>query len=237
MAKHDIKTNAEDSIMVVIPAAGVGRRMKSYGPKPLLQINRETVLKRQIRIVKTVIANPKFTIVCGFECDKVMDSCPDYVIRLENENYDKTNIARSLSIALRSINSRRVLIINGDLAFDKLAISNLDFNSSCISASEDLDKESEVGCIVDGEGNLTNMMYDLPLKWNQITYLQDAALEEFKKQCFNRKHSKLFSFEIMNKVISKGHKIKCIVNEQCKVIDIDTSKDLIKANKYYDTNR
>ena len=47
----------------------------------------------------------------------------------------------------------------------------------------------------------------------------------------------MFCFEIINKVISKGNKVKCFSHERGKVMDIDTSKDLVKANKYYDINR
>ena len=237
MARHSIKTKAEEPVIVIIPAAGMGRRMKSYGAKPLLQVNQETLLRRQVRIIKSVVQNPEFVIVCGFQCDKVMDACPVDFIKLENERYDSTNVARSLSIALRAVPSKRVLIVNGDLVFDKCILQEMDFSQSCISLCTDPDKDTEVGCVVDQEGNLTNMMYDLPHKWNQILYLQDKELEEFKKQCFNRKNSKMFCFEIINKVISKGHKVKCFSHRSGKVIDIDTSKDLVKANKYYDINR
>ena len=73
------------------------------------------------------------------------------------------------------------------------------------------------------------MMYDLDLKWNQIIYLQSKELDIFKTICKKRKNNKLFLFEIINKVIDKGGKIKCIVNDEVKVIDVDTSKDLLRA--------
>ena len=72
-------------------------------------------------------------------------------------------------------------------------------------------------------------MYDLDLKWNQIIYLQSKELDMFKTICKKRKNSKMFLFEIINKVIDKGGKIKCIVNDEVRVIDVDTSKDLLRA--------
>jgi len=230
MAKHKIKAEQKDSLTVIIPAAGEGRRMKSYGPKPLIDLGKCNILQRQVNIIEKVLGSVDFIIVAGFECDKLMDSCPEYFIKLENENYSITNVCRSLSIALRSVKTQRVLIVYGDLVFNEQALSKMDFSTSSTSATIDQERNNEVGCIFDSEKNITHMMYDLDIKWNQIIYLQGRELEIFKRQCQNRKNKKKFGFEIINKVVDAGGKIKCIVDKSIKVIDIDTSKDLIRAS-------
>ena len=73
------------------------------------------------------------------------------------------------------------------------------------------------------------MMYDLDLKWSQIIYLQDSVLRVFKKLVFDRSNKKLFLFEIINKLIDSGCKIKCIENDSVQVVDVDVSKDIIIA--------
>tara|TARA_R110002012_G_scaffold319935_2_gene541854 strand:+ start:1558 stop:2259 length:702 start_codon:yes stop_codon:yes gene_type:complete len=229
MAKHKIKKSHEDEITVIIPAAGRGRRMKSYGPKPLINIGSCTILERQIDMVKSIFPNAKFIIIAGFEADKLISSTPKGFINLENELYEQTNVCRSVSIALNAVDTERVLIIMGDLIFNDKALSTLDFHKSCISANIDENRAREVGCIVSADNMLSNMMYDLDLKWNQIIYLQSKELDMFKRICKKRKNSKLFLFEIINKVIDKGGKIKCVVNDQVRVIDVDTSKDLLRA--------
>ena len=40
---------SSDQLTVIIPAAGIGRRMKSYGPKSLIKIGNSTIIKNQIR--------------------------------------------------------------------------------------------------------------------------------------------------------------------------------------------
>jgi 2-C-methyl-D-erythritol 4-phosphate cytidylyltransferase len=40
MAKHKIKAEEKDTLTVIIPAAGEGRRMKSYGPKSLIELGK-----------------------------------------------------------------------------------------------------------------------------------------------------------------------------------------------------
>ena len=230
MARHDIRHKKDSPITVIIPAAGEGRRMKSYGPKPLIRLKKESVLERQVRIISKVLDNINFVIVVGFECDKLIESCPEDFLKIENENYEITNVSRSISMALRAVNTDRVLIVYGDLVFNELTLSKMDYSSSCTSARNDEFRQSEVGCIVDANGNITNMMYDLDMKWSQILYLDGQELSLFKKISQDRKNKKMFGFEIINKVIDCGGRIKCIIDDSIEVVDIDTSKDLLRAN-------
>jgi choline kinase len=229
MAKHKIKKQVDDEITVIIPAAGRGRRMKSYGPKSLISIGKQTILERQISIVESLFPNSKFVIVTGFEADKVISNCPRKFVKIENELYEDTNVSRSVAMALNAVSTERVLIFMGDLVFNTEAISTLDFEKTCVSANIDDSRTSEVGCIVSPDKTVSNMMYDLDLKWNQIIYLQSKELDIFKALCTKRRNRKLFLFEIINKVIDKGGKIKCITDERVKVIDVDNSKDLLRV--------
>ena len=45
-------------IDIVIPAAGLGKRMKSYGPKSLIKIKQNlTIIENQFKIIKNTIPN------------------------------------------------------------------------------------------------------------------------------------------------------------------------------------
>tara|TARA_Y100000593_G_scaffold31962_1_gene62980 strand:- start:2492 stop:3193 length:702 start_codon:yes stop_codon:yes gene_type:complete len=229
MARHKIKSEKEDPITVIIAAAGAGRRMRSYGPKPLLTIKGKTILSRQLEEIRAQFPKSNIVLVCGFEADKVMDQVQDDIITLENESYQDTNITRSVSIALRALDSKRALILCGDLVFSKGALGILDYDVSSIIVSRDDRQSSEVGCIVNKSGDLVNMMYDLDLKWGQIIYLQDSILDKFKKLVFDRSNKKLFLFEIINRLIDKGCKIKCVEDDSIEIVDVDVSKDIIIA--------
>lgn len=217
---------------VIIPSAGVGRRMKSYGPKCLIELSHGyTILDRQIEMIKSHLPNSEIIIVCGFKSDKVISKAPEECIKLENEMYEFTNVSRSVGMALRVTKSKKVLILTGDLVFNKEALTTLDYSMSCTSANEDDHKESEVGCTIDEKGNLAHMMYDLKLKWNQIVYLKDKELSMFKKEAWNSKHKKYFLFEVLNRVVSSGGKIKCVQNELVKTVDVDNAKDISRAKE------
>jgi choline kinase len=232
VSEYKIKKDKEDPITVIIPAAGEGRRMKSYGPKPLIKLDNKTnIIERQIKIISKFFSNIKVVLVAGFKADELMDNTDEGFIKLENQLFMETNVVKSLSLALRSVSSERVLVVYGDLIFNERAIGSLDCSTSCTSASHDPMRKNEVGCIVDHNGNLVNMMYDLDMKWNQILYLHGKELSLFKAECFNRKHSKYFCFEIINKILEKGGRIKCICDTKTKVMDVDVSKDLLYARE------
>jgi len=171
-------------------------------------------------------------LVCGFEADRLMKESPADFIKVENELYEDTNVARSIGLALRAINHvERVLIIYGDLVFDKEALRVLTYDTSSVFALDNFIGEEEVGCIINEEGNLGHMMYDLPRKWSQIAYFQGKELEYLKEIVWNRNNSKLFGFEIINKVIEKGGRLRCDYAEDIKIVDVDTSKDIQKARQ------
>ena len=82
-----------EKLSVIIPAAGTGHRMKSYGPKCLLPVSTtETILHKIIANVKTVYPNSEVTVVVGFEADRVIKALPDDIRIIENQFYQETNV-------------------------------------------------------------------------------------------------------------------------------------------------
>ena len=158
--------NDFSNITVIIPAAGVGKRMKSYGPKPLIMVGESTVINMQIATIKSNINARDIILVCGFKADKLMNETPDSIVKIENESYEDNNVIRSIGIALRATrDTDTVVIVYGDLVFNSAAIEHLNLEKSCVVIDNDHMTDDEIGCIIDKRGNLANMMYDLPIKW------------------------------------------------------------------------
>ena len=217
-------------VTVIIPAAGMGRRMKSYGPKSLIKIGDSTLIKNQIATLRECLETRNIILVCGFRAEKLMDETPDSIIKIENELYEESNVVRSIAMGLRAIQSETtVVIIYGDLVFNQAAIESLDLEKSCVIIDAVNMGSSEVGCIIDSKNKLANMMYDLPEKWGQIAVFKGRELDLLKELCWDKKNNRKFGFEIINRIIDKGGSFDCIRNEEIKVIDIDSSKDIQKA--------
>jgi choline kinase len=214
----------------IILAAGSGYRMKSYGPKCLIALNkRENILSRQIKLIRDVFPINNITLVCGYKADLLMKNSPEDIIKIENENYETTNICRSIGMGLRTCRSNRVCVIYGDLIFNRECLDSLDINRSCTVIGDHLMTEKEVGCIYNDRGDLENIMYELPCKWSQITMFVDNELEMLKNYCWARTCDKMFGFEVINKIIDNKGRFKAIRDGKTRAIDIDNIKDLERA--------
>lgn len=235
MKKHikTIRENIEDILIhVIIPSAGIGRRMKSYGCKSLLTIKNEKLIDIQIKNVKTIFPHSEIILITGFDSDRLIHNSPNDIIKIENEKYYENNVTRSISIGMRATkNNDHILIIFGDLLFNQKSIEKININESSIIISNDME-DGEVGCNINGKGLLEYMMFDLPNKWGHILYLTSKELTLFKKIISNKNNEKKFCFEIINEVVNQGGRFKCIKDNNIKTMDIDTSKDLQKAQEF-----
>lgn len=226
-----IKTvNKNKKYSIIIPAAGEGVRMITYGVKSLININGdETIISRQLNIIKKTFTNYEIILVSGFESDKLMNKTPDNIIKIENSEYKNTNVVKSIGMALRAIHNDKVVIIYGDLVFTPSMLkAPLDIDSMLLFSSHGLMKDEEVGCSIQ-KTNVEHMTYGQSTKWSQISYFTGKELQLLRKICYNKHNSMLFGYEAINKIINHGGKFKAYTSPKSKIIDIDTSKDLSKV--------
>jgi len=207
----------------------MGHRMKSYGPKSLIQLNtpNHTILNNQLKVIKKLFQKYIVILICGFQSDKIMNDVPQNIIVIENERYLTTNVVRSLSIGLRATTGKHVLIVDGDLVFNYYAL-NCNFDESCMIIDNGTMSSDGVGCIVQND-YVENMSYDLDNKWGQIVYLTGKELDLFKCFCWDSNNEKKFGYEGLNEVIKQGGKFKAIYPRHSKIIHINKSADIIKA--------
>ena len=223
--------NLVDSMGIIIPAAGMGRRMKSYGPKPLIKIGNSTIIKNQISLLQTYFSNITVVLVCGFKATILMNETPQYILKVENERYADTNVVRSIGLGLRVLSIHaKIILIYGDLVFNSATLKNMKFDKSSVIVTTTAMGDNEVGCVINHQ-QLTNLMYDLPNKWGQIAIFMGKELALLKELCWNENNYNKFGFEIINQIISKGGHFQCIQNPNIKIVDIDSSKDIQKAKE------
>jgi len=229
--RHIKAINEPTAIDIIIPAAGLGKRMKSYGPKPLVRVKgTKTILDQQLKVFKKFLPNANIILVCGFQAIQLMNSTPSNIIKIENENYENTNVARSMGLGLRA-SQHDVLIVYGDLVFNDFCIDQMNLNKSSIFVGKDIMSKSEVGCTINNKQYLEHMMYDLPNKWGQMVFLKDKELQLFKETCWNPSNYNMFGFEVLNEVVAAGGTFNCCSHSKARVIDIDSSKDLERVSE------
>ena len=215
------------SLSTIIPVAGIGYRMKSYGPKCLLKVaGSRNIISRLIDNINTVFSKEEIIVCVGFEADKVMQNLPQNIRVVENQKYEETNTTESLRLSLNNSTSDSVLIVHGDLVFNPATIQSFDrTQSSVIVDSTGQIRDDETGVtVVNGEA--TFFAYGLSCKWGQIAYFVGKELQLLKKVCSDRNRSKMYTFEILNEIIQLGGNFKSIEPNNMKIYEVDGLKDL-----------
>lgn len=226
-----INAPAKQPYTIIIPAAGQGQRMKSYGPKSLIKIDNTTVLQHQLDKIHSAFIQHEIILVTGFETERVERHVPSNVKVVVNKYFEQTNVVHSIALGMIAANTDNILVVYGDLVFNKQAITLPLMNESLITIDpSNYMKKDEVGCIVQ-QNLLVNMMYGLPSKWGQMVFLTGRELELFKSIAKSQDCSRWFGFEMINEIMRYGGKFRAYTPKNAASIDIDTSKDISKAQQ------
>ena len=217
----------ENPLSVVIPVAGMGHRMKSYGPKCLLQANQqETILEKTIKNIKKEYPFSDIIVVAGFESEKIVKTLPHDIRIVENYNYQDSNIVESIRLGINASSHENILVIYGDLIFNVYSIRHITSDGSCIIVdSKSRFKDEEIGVTV-VDDHVTAFAYGLSKKWSQIVYLEGKEFFAMKKLCSDKRKNKLYLFELLNIMINNGHQIKAKEPKGMLIKEIDSLKDL-----------
>jgi len=230
--------NPKHKYSVIILAAEIGTRTKSWGNKSLLPINNTTTLiQHQLTIINKVFSSPEIILVTGFEADKVMNNTPYGIIKIENEKYEETNGIRNLGLGLRACTTNKVIVINGDALFNEATLGNAKFsNKSVVLVDNKIKNNSEdVGCTIDNN-KIEYMMYGLEHPWQHILYLTGDELKAIHNIAWNKNKANLFIWEAINHIILAGGQFTAQYPEEMRVLNIKSSTEIQKlknAHSFY----
>jgi choline kinase len=209
---------------IVIPAAGIGNRMKKYGAKPLIKVGSSNIIDRQYKIIDSVFRWHEIVLVTGFQHDRIERTVPSKIKLVHNNDYEETNVVHSIKLGIEECTTNNIIIIYGDLIFNKFAI-NIAYNMDSLAVIADSMKDEEVGCNIDN-GRIEQMFYGIKNKWAQIAFLRGMELDLMKEFVQKEENSNCYGFEAINYIIGHGGKILAVKPNKAKVIDIDSSIDL-----------
>ena len=221
-----IKDTKDSNIVFVILSAGVGNRMRSYGPKCLFKTSEETILDKQISTIKSNFPNNEIILVVGFEANKVIKKISDDIRVVENQLYQATNSAESLRLAINNSVADKIFFIHGDLIFNKEILKNLDFSRSFVVVdSKNQITDDEVGITI-VNNRATFFSYGLDTKWCQMAYIRGKEFSILKSLYSKPGKDKLYTFEMLNMIIDKKGVLLAVEPEDMYIKEIDSFKDL-----------
>jgi choline kinase len=217
---------------IIIPAAGMGRRMKSVGPKALIPLNDdETVIARQLRMLRDEFPGSRVSVVAGFQADRLRKALPKDVRVLVNDDYEETNVATSLSIGLENTPADRpALVVYGDLVFNREALAGLRTDRSSVLAEDCSARPEEVGLNV-VDGLVARFAHGLRVKWAHVAVLAPKEKGLFVHLSQGHSRRKFFTYEVLNDVIDAGGMLHVAYQPLMQLVEIDYVRDIDHARR------
>lgn len=222
------------TLSAIILASEITKGMKSIGSKALLPISGSiTVIDYQIQFLKRFY-NPIDIYICtGFEHEKIVKKTQKYkdIKYVYNKNYIRHNQMDSLLLCLDRYKLDRSLILaNGVLISEKIYLGN---NTEIFTINSPKKIDFTIGCNV-SNSHTDYLFYDLPNKWIEFAFINNDGIKALLEYSKIKDISKLFLFEGLNILSENVHPLKIKEVHKTAAIKINTTKDLLKAKKYYE---
>lgn len=191
--------------------------MKSKGCAALLKMTKKnTNIDQQCAALSSIYANPNILYVYGFDNKKFLEFINKSKLSLKavyNEHYSIYNEAFSLSLAKYALNDAS-LIINGYQKINKTMLKKIKTDTQYSYVFVDKTATAcadSVGCIINKDNCIESLNLDLGNYVKNMYYLNKDCCKTLCKILENKKNYNNFIFELLNKLIDRGHKIKPII--------------------------
>lgn len=223
----------------IILAAGFGSRMYPLAqdvPKCLLPIENETILGRQIRLLKEC-GIQDIIVVIGHLGNKIYKEFERQVVFCTNPHYAITNSLYSLWIAKNYLTSDTI-IANADVVFTRASLEALvsDGHTYCLLiGKKDCNEEDHKVKVQDNlviEVNKTMLPKEAFGEFVGLAKVQKEGLEVFKKALLSRalNHPGAFWVSTFQILMRKGRKVNYVL-ARGPWVEIDTKEDYEEAKK------
>jgi len=225
---------------IVILAAGMGSRLGRSLPKPLTELaDGRTIMGQQLDNIRDAFgARARVTIVVGYKHEHIIEAHPeaDFVY---NEQYDRTNTAKSLLRALRASGSGGVLCMNGDVVFDPETLHRatrlVAREQSFVTVNTAQVSEEEVKYTVDVQGYIRELSKTVrgglgeAVGINYVSRAHKAALLRRLHQVGNQDY---FERGIELAIEHDGLRFEPIDISDLYAVEVDFAEDLVLANRF-----
>jgi choline kinase len=237
--KNDVKDprcNGFASIILLCEKAG--KRMKSYGPTPLVEIAGRRLIDLQIESIKAVFKDFEIILACGFESEKIIKyvrkNYPSINIRIvENQVYHHSNCCESLRLCINNISNDMILVLSGDLLFHPSSIQDMLNTKGCVLFQDgESSPNLEIGIISKDDSKLLSLHYGLSDKaWSEICLLKGREIIEVLRGTISSiEYKNRLVFEALNSMTDQRHGLVVVKNRGPNVIKINNIKTLREVN-------
>ncbi len=221
-----------DNVRAIVLCAGAGVRVAELTrgrPKSFLPIADETLIHRQLRLLKEAGVED-VTLVVGFQAKLFRDTFAGHQF-VENPDYRSTNTAYSLSLALRTTEEKTVLVMNADVFFDETVLPGvLAHAGGCVAA---LDRkrngEEEIKVLlandqITGLGKYVNEDLSIGEAFG-VYKLSPTMARYLRREILLQNNPKAFYERAIDQLLRGGHIMNVYDIGEAFCMEIDTPED------------
>ncbi len=236
-----------ENIKTIILNSGEGKRMghlTDNKPKCMVELNGDTILSRQLKILEEHGLSD-IIITTGPHNENLIDYSENISKNLNidfvhNPIYDTTNYIYSLYLAKGLIKTEDVLLIHGDLFFDKEILERIlkgkEYSKALINVDEKSPTKDFKAVVEDGFVKEIGVYLKDEVLFQPFYYLKNRdfkrwmeSIEEFVA----KGKTGVYAENALNHLLLNGNvKLKGLKFSDEFCIEIDNEKDLKKAKKY-----
>jgi hypothetical protein len=192
--------------------------MKSYGPVPLIQIDKHKLIDLQIRAIQQAIPNFEIVICVGFDAEKtckyIRNKYKHLNIRIvENQIFAQSNSNESTRLSLNNTLNNKILICDGHLLLNSKSLSLIHTDHTCVLIEKNPCENMDVGININENNEAQYFSFGAYRTWSEIIFFShDSHIELFRKILSTQGKTK-FIFESINEALKNNVLIKCIDNK------------------------
>lgn len=185
-------------------------RMKSMGNIAMINISsNKKIVDHHIECIQEAFENVEIIISAGYEAQKIQSyiskSYRHVNVRcVENVMYEETGLCESLRLAVNNTNNDNILVINGNVFFDRNNLKNMDLKQCQAMITKSDGTNLDIGVNLDGKNmSIEYICYGaMGSKWCEIFYIHSGnSAVEFRKALASRDFKNKVLYEIVNLLV------------------------------------
>lgn len=224
-------------ITVILLGENHGHRMKSYGPIPLIELNKKTLLQKQVEAIKAVYPNYEIILCSGFDAKRTTEYVKqnfknDNIRIVENQLHYNSNCCESARLCLNNTMNDKILICSGNILLTPSFLSSIDYKKTSINVQqENFKSEFFISAIVNKSKLQSFCLGEKRDFWTETLYLNgQEIIDQFYSIVSNPDFKNKFIFEAVNELI-KTNTINVTDIGKEKLIKLNNLKTLKRIKK------
>jgi choline kinase len=190
----------------------------------------KTVIEHQLDTIYAVYPTADITLVLGFEATKIYKKIFRLYPKIRYifvENYDTHNQVYSILQGVMSSTTTNLLLIYGDILFNKSTINKLELDKSYLLSDTNQQMLKDRVGINGNNSRVSILHHGIKNKWAQIAIFAESELTILKRLLLYRESYKWLGYEAINYIIKNGGSFTLLENKRQNIKEISNIQDTL----------